>query len=231
MKLHTRDQSREGEQKAQKPVSQWEPGREDYLRFLVDSRLVYGCFEELVATHDELAAYRDSGLERAAALDADIAWFAEQARHSPRLASPRHGVEAASRGGMRRAPPPSPQGLETPEPGKYGRDYEALLRKLAEEGKWEAFTCHFYNYYFAHTAGGRMIGKQMADKLLDGRTLEFYQWGGVDPKEELLPKLRAKIDAVAAEWTREQKDACLNETANSFRYGGGMLAYLRSPQQ
>jgi len=200
MKLHTRDQSREGEQKAQKPVSQWEPGREDYLRFLVDSRLVYGCFEELVATHDELAAYRDSGLERAAALDADIAWFAEQ-------------------------------GLETPEPGKYGRDYEALLRKLAEEGKWEAFTCHFYNYYFAHTAGGRMIGKQMADKLLDGRTLEFYQWGGVDPKEELLPKLRAKIDAVAAEWTREQKDACLNETANSFRYGGGMLAYLRSPQQ
>lgn len=75
-----------------------------------------------------------------------------------------------------------------------------------------------------------MIGKQMADKLLDGRTLEFYKWGGVDPKAELLPTLRSKIDAVAEQWTREQKDMCLEETANTFRYGASMLAYLRSPQ-
>ena len=32
-----------------------------------------------------------------------------------------------------------------------------------------------------------MIGKMMSDKLLDGRTLEFYQWERGDPKEELLP--------------------------------------------
>lgn len=199
MKLHTRDQSREGEQKAQTPVTKWEPGRVDYLRFLVDSRAVYKCFEELIASHDELAMYRNSGLERAAALDADVAWFAEQ-------------------------------GLETPEVGKYVTDYVALLQEMATAGRWEAFTCHFYNFYFAHTAGGRMIGKQMADKLLDGRTLQFYQWGGAEPKDELLPNLRGKIDAVAEQWTREQKDACLAETAASFRSGGGMLAYLRGPQ-
>lgn len=122
------------------------------------------------------------------------------------------------------------QGLEIPEAGKYGTEYAALLCDIAAEGRWEAFTCHFYNYYFAHTAGGRMIGKQMADKLLDGRTLEFYMWGGVDPKAELLPTLRSKIDAVAEQWTREQKDMCLEETANTFRYGASMLAYLRSPQ-
>lgn len=23
-----------------------------------------------------------------------------------------------------------------------------------------AFVCHYYNYYFAHTAGGRMIGSK-----------------------------------------------------------------------
>ena len=200
MKLHTRDQSREGEQKAQKPVAKWEPGREDYLRFLVDSRAVYRCFEKLVESNDELAQYRNHGLERAAALDADIAWFAEQ-------------------------------GLETPEVGKYGASYVELLQGMAAAGEWEAFSCHFYNYYFAHTAGGRMIGKQMADKLLDGRTLEFYKWGGAEPKEELLPSLRGKIDATAETWSREQKDACLAETANSFRYGGGMLAYLRAPQE
>lgn len=200
MKLHTRDQSREGEQAAQKPVSKWEPGREEYLRFLVDSRAVYNCFEELVANRDELSQYRNHGLERSAALDADIAWFAEQ-------------------------------GLETPAVGRYGTDYVALLNDMVEAGHWEAFTCHFYNFYFAHTAGGRMIGKQMADKLLDGRTLEFYQWGGEEPKEALLPNLRAKIDMVAETWTREQKDACLVETAASFRYGGGMLGYLRGPQR
>ena len=39
MKLHTRDQApKEGQQPAQKPVSKWEPGREEYLQFLVDSR-------------------------------------------------------------------------------------------------------------------------------------------------------------------------------------------------
>ena len=118
--------------------------------------------------------------------------------------------------------------MEVPEVGSYGSSYCALLRGMAETGEWEPFTCHFYNYYFAHTAGGRMIGKMMSDKLLDGRTLEFYQWKG-DPKEELLPALRTEIDATVATWSREQKDACLSETANSFKYGGGMLKYLREP--
>ena len=39
MKLHTRDQSpKEGQQPAEKPVAKWEPGRAEYLQFLVDSR-------------------------------------------------------------------------------------------------------------------------------------------------------------------------------------------------
>ena len=69
MKLHTRDQSKEGKQEAQTPVSKWEPGREEYLQFLVDSRNVYRCFEEIVDQNDVYASFRDSGLERGAALD------------------------------------------------------------------------------------------------------------------------------------------------------------------
>jgi hypothetical protein len=56
MKLHTRDQSREGEQKAQTPVAQWEPGRADYLRFLVDSRVVYQCFRQPSQTRAPLSS-------------------------------------------------------------------------------------------------------------------------------------------------------------------------------
>ncbi len=35
-----------------------------------------------------------------------------------------------------------------------------LLAELAESNP-QAFLCHFYNIYFAHTAGGRMIGMKV----------------------------------------------------------------------
>jgi len=35
-----------------------------------------------------------------------------------------------------------------------------LLRQLAKDNP-QAFLCHFYNIYFAHTAGGRMIGTKV----------------------------------------------------------------------
>ena len=51
-----------------------------------------------------------------------------------------------------------------------------------------------------------------------------------DPsRQELLPNLRDKIDANAATWSREQKDACTAQTPASFKYGGSMLKYLREP--
>ena len=130
-----------------------------------------------------------------------------------------------------------------------------MLRELADAGRFAPFLCHFYNFYFAHTvtsrphapartsrrappapcsprpptmpqAGGRQIGKVMANLLIDGKTLNFYQWpaGSVDNK--LLPELRGKIDALADTWTEEQRQACLDETASSFRYAGAMLGSL-----
>jgi len=200
MALHTRDQApREGKQPAQKPVSTWQPGRAEYLQFLVDSRLVYSALEDIVDSTPEFASFRNSGLERSAALTKDIAWFIEQGVAEPDVASP-------------------------------GQTYSEFLRQMVADGKVEEFVCHFYNFYFAHTAGGRMIGKRMADLLLDGRTLEFYQWDG-DVDKVLLPGLRSQIDAMVAGWTREQKDACLAETANSFKTGGSLLTHLREPQK
>ena len=180
-------------------VNAWEPGQADYLQFLVDSRHVYATLEELVTKYDALAQYRNSGLERAGPLEKDIAWFKEQ-------------------------------GFAEPPVGAQGTAYAALLRELACAGNvpyhWQVFTCHFYNFYFAHTAGGRMIGKMMSDKLLDGHKLEFYQWSAGDVDKELLPGLRNKIDEQAATWTPEQKAACLKETANTFRYGGSLLQHI-----
>lgn len=73
MKLHTRDQApKEGQQPAQKPVSTWQPGRAEYLQFLVDSKAVYSCLDAIVASTPALATLSNSGLERTEALDKDV---------------------------------------------------------------------------------------------------------------------------------------------------------------
>merc|ERR1712227_484142 len=77
MRLHTKDQSKEGEQEAQTPFTKWVPERRDYVNFLVDSRHVYNKFEEIVNEKEELSSFRNTGLERSRALDKDLAWFLE----------------------------------------------------------------------------------------------------------------------------------------------------------
>lgn len=53
MKLHTKDQSKEGEKEAQeKPLPKWEPTIDGYLKFLVDSKLVYDTLEKIVDKAD-----------------------------------------------------------------------------------------------------------------------------------------------------------------------------------
>lgn len=207
MKLHTKQQApKEGQAEAKKveqsPVQQWQPGREDYLQFLVDSREVYSTIEELVSSTPALQSLGNSGLERGEALERDIAWFASE-------------------------------GLAAPECKEQGASYAKFLKKMVEDGEIEAFVCHFYNFYFAHTAGGRMIGKRMGAMLLDGKTLDFYAWQkdgkDVDPSDDLLPALRGKIDAMADTWSREQKDKCLAETAQSFKLGGALLQHISQP--
>ena len=65
-------------------------------------------------------------------------------------------------------------GLVRPDVGQPGTSYANVIREMESIPE---FMCHFYNFYFAHTAGGRMIGKQMSALLLDKRTLEFYKVG------------------------------------------------------
>lgn len=52
------------------------------------------------------------------------------------------------------------QGHAIPEPSSPGLSYARYLEELSEKDP-QAFICHFYNVYFAHSAGGRMIGKKV----------------------------------------------------------------------
>ena len=148
MRLHTREQApREGQAEAPaKPEVPYVPTQMDYLQFLVDSLAVYEVLENIVNNNEQLNMFRNSGIERTKELEKDIAWMCAKFN------------------------------LERPAVGKAGKQYaEQLNGMIKSDDDTPEFMCHYYNYYFAHLAGGRMIGKQMSKLLLDGETLEFYK--------------------------------------------------------
>ncbi|KAJ8637586.1 hypothetical protein MRB53_011853 [Persea americana] len=198
MKLHTRDQAKEGEKEDPdvQPLAKWEPSIEGYIRFLVDSKVVYDTLESIVnkAAYPVYAEFRNTGLERSEKLSKDLEWFKEQ-------------------------------GHAIPEPSSPGTSYSSYLKELAEKLP-PAFICHFYNVYFAHTAGGQMIGKKVAGKILDSKQLEFYKWDG--DFSQLLQNAREKLNRVTQSWSREEKDSCLEETEKSFKYSGEILRLIVS---
>uniref|UniRef100_A0A7N0VJR5 heme oxygenase (biliverdin-producing) n=1 Tax=Kalanchoe fedtschenkoi TaxID=63787 RepID=A0A7N0VJR5_KALFE len=195
MKLHTRDQAKEGEKPSEAPpVAKWEPSVDGYLRFLVDSKLVYDTLEGIVdkAAFPEYAEFKNTGLERSEKLAKDLEWFREQ-------------------------------GYTIPEPSSPGLTYAQYLRDLSEKDP-QAFICHFYNIYFAHSAGGRMIGKKVAEKILNNKELEFYKWDG--DLSQLLQNVRDKLNKVVESWSREEKNHCLEETEKSFKHSGEILRLI-----
>jgi hypothetical protein len=146
MKLHTRQQApKEGQAEEKKQREPYTPTHADYLAFLVDSQHIYKAMEDVVNERDELTVFRNTGLERVAPLETDIGFMVNE------------------------------YNLERPEVGKPGLEYAAEMRRFGKEGAIPEFLCNYYNHYFAHTAGGRMIGKKMSSLLLDKKTLEFYK--------------------------------------------------------
>jgi len=199
MNLHTKDQAPiEGKQPAKKPVSSWEPQLSDYVQFLRDSLEVYKTMEEIVNSYDELKDYRNTGLERTEALKADIDYICNTFNTN----------------------------VNEPECGEAGKAYSKFLKSIVKESI-PKFMCHYYNHYFAHTAGGLMIGRKMSALLLNKETLKFYQWDG--NVKEHLENTKCMIDNMASTWSSSERDDCIKETASCFHFGGSLNAYLRDP--
>jgi len=198
MRLHTRSQAPKEGQAKEKKMEPYVTTHADYLAFLVDSQHVYQTFEDIVNSVDELSVYRNTGLERVQRLETDIEFMVNEF------------------------------GLERPTVGKPGLEYAEVIRNLGTPGTIPEFLCHFYNFYFAHTAGGRMIGKQMAALLLNKKTLEFYKWDG--DLNEIKARVKNDIEEMVAQWSREEKNRCVAETAGAFQGGGALNSYLSGGQ-
>ena len=199
MKLHTRSQApKEGEAPEKKQREPYTPTRDDYLAFLVDSQHVYQALEDVIGDLDELKVFRNSPLDRVKALDTDIDFMVKE------------------------------YGLKKPDVGKPGKDYADVVRQLGKDGAVNEFMCHYYNFYFAHTAGGRMIGKQMSSLLLDNKTLEFYKWDG--NINAIKDSVKGDIEDMVANWSQEERKKCTDETAAAFRGGGAINSHLAGGQ-
>ena len=145
MKLHTQSQAPKEGKAQEKKMEPYTPTREDYLKFLVDSQYIYQAFEDIINERKELAVFRNNGLERVKPLELDIEYLVKE------------------------------YDMQRPQVGHPGLSYAEEIHRFGSQGLIPEFMCHYYNFYFAHTAGGRMIGKQMSSLLLEKKTLEFYK--------------------------------------------------------
>lgn len=200
MKLHTKDQASEGTmEKSALPIDEWFPPKESYMQFLVDSRHVYTYFEtELV--YDESNAM----------------FIKFQNTGLERLDSLNTDITLLQR----------EFNIAVPLPTSAATKYVDYMKTLIHK-KPESVLCHWYNYYFAHSAGGRMIGRLMQDRLFDGRSFAFYEWEGEGGDvKAILNKVRVLIDDVAKDWPADIKEECLKETGLAFGYSGTVLQNL-----
>ncbi|KAJ3697151.1 hypothetical protein LUZ61_000856 [Rhynchospora tenuis] len=192
--MRLRDESAESEAEEKDEENTWQPSMEGFLKYLVDSKLVFETVERIIDESNDVSYvyFRKSGLERKESLVKDMEWFKEQ-------------------------------GFAIPEPSPPGVSYSTYLKELAESSS-PSFLCHFYNIYFAHATGGVGIGKQVCQKLLEGRELEFYSWDS--DVQVLLKDVRESLNKLSKHWTRDAKNKCLKEATKSFVYLGKIVRLI-----
>ncbi|CAM8916103.1 unnamed protein product [Rhodiola kirilowii] len=124
----------------------WEPSVVGFMKYLVDSKLVFSTIERIVDESDDVSYcyFRNTGFERSESLFKDLEWFSQQ-------------------------------GIVIPEPSNPGVNYVKYLEELAERSA-PLFLSHFYNIYFSHIAGGQVIARKVSEKIFEGKELEFYRW-------------------------------------------------------
>jgi heme oxygenase len=110
----------------------WKPSKEGFLKYLVDSKLVFDTIERIVDESENVsyAYFRRTGLERCESIEKDLQWLREQ-------------------------------DLVIPEPSNVGVSYAKYLEEQAGESA-PLFLSHFYSIYFSHIAGGQVLVRQVS---------------------------------------------------------------------
>ncbi|KAI3949227.1 hypothetical protein MKW92_041042 [Papaver armeniacum] len=198
MKLHVKEPKGKKKTMTQILMGAEMPSLDGYVKFLVDSKLVYDTLEKIISnrTCSPCAELQHTGLERSGALAKDLEWFREE------------------------------MNMQIPSPTAYGISYACYLEEISMTNP-KAIPCHFYDIYFGHAVGGRILGKKVAEKILENKELEFYKYNG--ELSEMLQNVREKLNIVAEGWSREEKDQCLEQTEISFKYSEDIMKLIIIP--
>ncbi|WJX09419.1 inactive heme oxygenase 2 [Trifolium repens] len=172
----------------------WYPSMEGFTRFLVDNQLVFTTLERLIDDSDNVS----------------YAYLRNT------------GLER-SRGILKDIELLKEEGVEIPDPSSPGITYAKYLEELAENSP-PLFLSHFYNIHFSHISATQVIVKQVSEKLLEGKELEFCKWEG--DVQEMLKDVREKLNVLAEHWSREEKNKCLRETKKSFTFMGHIVRLI-----
>ncbi|KAL0017343.1 hypothetical protein SO802_004412 [Lithocarpus litseifolius] len=172
----------------------WQPSMEGFLNYLVDSKLVFNTVERIVDESSHVA----------------YAYFRKTGLE--RSEALEKDLEWLGQ-----------QGFVIPEPSGPGISYAKYLGELSEKSA-PLFMCHFYNIYFSHIAGGQVIARQVSEKLLEGRELEFFRWEG--DVAELIKDVREKLNMLGEHWCRDEKNRCLKEATKAFRFLGQIVRLI-----
>jgi len=198
MKLHTRSQSPKEGEAKEIKMEPYVTTHDDYVLFLVDSQYVYQAFEDVINSVEELSVFSNSPLDRTTVLESDIEYMVKEFQ------------------------------IEKPDVGKAGLEYADVIRQLGNNGDINQFICHYYNFYFAHTAGGRMIGKKLSSLLLNKKTLDFYKWDG--DLNKIKKDVKIDIENIVKSWSVAEKKKCTDATAAAFKGGGAINNCLSGGQ-
>ncbi|CAI8606341.1 unnamed protein product [Vicia faba] len=170
------------------------PSLEGFIRFLVDNQHVFATLERIIDDSD----------------DVSYAYLRKT------------GLER-SEGILKDLEWLKEEGVEIPNPSSRGITYAKYLEELAETSA-PLFLSHFYNIHFSHITGGQVITKQVSERLLEGKELEFCKWEG--DVQEMLKDVREKLNMLAEHWSRDEKNKILRETKKSFQFMGQIVRMI-----
>ncbi|XP_024381705.1 uncharacterized protein [Physcomitrium patens] len=149
MRLHVKEQTKEH-------IAKRGHSTEEYLKFLVDSKMVYETMKAIVmdSSHPSYKLFKMTGLMRASRLAKELDWFIGQ-------------------------------GYIIPEAGPAGISYANYLRGLSQTNM-PAFVNHLHNVYYAETAGEQFLVQKGFAGVAEGLASENLDAVGSKTEENVL---------------------------------------------
>lgn len=172
------EEEEEGNDDSDSDSDIWIPSMEGFVKYLVDSKLVFDTLERIVDKSDDVSCkfffLWPNFLENPTKLLWEIlkVYLLRFVFSIADAYFRKTGLER-SEGLAKDLEWFSQRNIEIPEPSTPGTSYVKYLEELAEDNA-PLFLSHFYNIYFSHIAGGQVISRKVCICLYNNFYIQAY---------------------------------------------------------